>query len=606
MHHLLRKLTITAALAAFGGPATAAIYYLAPGGSDDNPGSAALPWRTLAKANQTLTAGDTLLLRAGTWEERIVPARSGSKGAPITYSAYPGESVRVRGDGAGSVVSLSGREYIVLDGLDIRFGRLPKGDVYDIYVSGGGYHVLRNLTIVNSDDYVRQRADGYRETGIHIVNGSVGNEVTYSRVHGMSLHAVNVGGASRNTRIHHNDLTGNAMNSVTIGSSKGVVQGTLIEYNLLGDSAISDGVQTNPNYDLPAEQMEKDTSSRGVIVRHNIIRNAGENGIDLKGAAHWVIEGNTIYGASGNNDGGTKMGDNRFGGYAIHKGSATSSRDVIIRHNVLFDNFGGTIVLEGYKVYNNTFVNNNRDYQGPNSDYADGYKTFPAWLSDWGSGGVSVINNIIGDHYHDTNLRAAAGQEVDYNLYFNGWRPSAFSGNVGGRWQDMAFDAWRAWLRTSGVAGAEAHSVLVRDPLLARPVGRVSGAHARVEFAPTAGSRAVDAGRVLTTASNSGNGSRTLKVGDARFFCDGYGVSAGDAIRIGDHAPVRIVAIDYASHTLTLDTAVTWASGAGVSLPYRGSAPDIGAIELEGAPMQTPPAVPSGVGVEMEGVQGDV
>ena len=67
-------------------------FYVAPGGDDTNPGTVARPWRTLHKAAQTLAAGDTVYIRAGTYRERVVPARSGSDGNPITYAAYQGET----------------------------------------------------------------------------------------------------------------------------------------------------------------------------------------------------------------------------------------------------------------------------------------------------------------------------------------------------------------------------------------------------------------------------------------------------------------------------------------------------------------------------------
>ena len=41
-----------------------------------------------------------------------------------------------------------------------------------------------------------------------------------------------------------------------------------------------------------------------VVIRNNIICNDGENGIDLKGGAYVIIEGNILYGTMGNNEGG--------------------------------------------------------------------------------------------------------------------------------------------------------------------------------------------------------------------------------------------------------------------------------------------------------------
>ena len=38
-----------------------------PSASDQNPGTISQPWRTITKANQTLVAGDTVYIRAGTY-----------------------------------------------------------------------------------------------------------------------------------------------------------------------------------------------------------------------------------------------------------------------------------------------------------------------------------------------------------------------------------------------------------------------------------------------------------------------------------------------------------------------------------------------------------
>jgi hypothetical protein len=81
-------------------------FYVAPGGADANPGTQALPFATLAKAQAAAreakaTGPVTVLLRAGTWylRESIVfkPEDSGTARAPIVYAAYPGEEPTVSG-----------------------------------------------------------------------------------------------------------------------------------------------------------------------------------------------------------------------------------------------------------------------------------------------------------------------------------------------------------------------------------------------------------------------------------------------------------------------------------------------------------------------------
>jgi len=49
------------------------IYYVAKNGSDSNPGSESQPWLTIQKAADTMVAGDTVYVKAGTYTEQVTP-----------------------------------------------------------------------------------------------------------------------------------------------------------------------------------------------------------------------------------------------------------------------------------------------------------------------------------------------------------------------------------------------------------------------------------------------------------------------------------------------------------------------------------------------------
>src|SRR5262249_27046678 len=85
------------------GPARAD-FFVAPGGRDDNPGTAEKPLATLGgardairrlKARGGLPTGATVLVRGGTYvfsePLRFGPEDSGTKEHPVVYAAYPGE-----------------------------------------------------------------------------------------------------------------------------------------------------------------------------------------------------------------------------------------------------------------------------------------------------------------------------------------------------------------------------------------------------------------------------------------------------------------------------------------------------------------------------------
>ncbi|UKS26974.1 RICIN domain-containing protein [Paenibacillus sp. HWE-109] len=70
-------------------------YYVATTGSDSNSGTISSPFKTIAKAASVMVAGDTCMIRGGTYREVIQPTKSGTAGNPITYKAYAGETVTV-------------------------------------------------------------------------------------------------------------------------------------------------------------------------------------------------------------------------------------------------------------------------------------------------------------------------------------------------------------------------------------------------------------------------------------------------------------------------------------------------------------------------------
>ena len=67
-------------------------YFVNPvAGNDAADGSQQKPWRTLGHAVNKLRAGDTLVLRGGTYYEHVVANLTGTPDRPITIRAYPGE-----------------------------------------------------------------------------------------------------------------------------------------------------------------------------------------------------------------------------------------------------------------------------------------------------------------------------------------------------------------------------------------------------------------------------------------------------------------------------------------------------------------------------------
>jgi len=77
--------------------ARASDVYVAPGGSDANPGTAAAPLATIQAAVDKLQPGDTCLIRAGVYRETVVFPRSGTARQPIEVKPYGDGPVTVSG-----------------------------------------------------------------------------------------------------------------------------------------------------------------------------------------------------------------------------------------------------------------------------------------------------------------------------------------------------------------------------------------------------------------------------------------------------------------------------------------------------------------------------
>jgi hypothetical protein len=201
-------------------------YYVAPTGDDAQPGTILEPWRTIQKAANTLTAGETVYIRAGTYPERIIPRNSGSDSDQyITYAAYPGETVTLDGSGLSvptdeGLFFVNGQHYLRLSGLRIinsayagilvdhaSYISLEQNSTYNTASSGigvwGSHHITidgnevelacsngmqESLTVAGTDtfevknNHVHNGPAGYDKEGICVKDGASNGKVYQNRV----------------------------------------------------------------------------------------------------------------------------------------------------------------------------------------------------------------------------------------------------------------------------------------------------------------------------------------------------------------------------------------------------------------------------------------
>ncbi|HEY40913.1 MAG TPA: hypothetical protein G4O18_03535 [Dehalococcoidia bacterium] len=96
---------------------------VAQNGSDETgTGTEANPYRTIQYTANVATPGDTILIRGGTWNERIdiSSSNSGAANAYITFIPYLGEHVILDGNGLDYIFVIDGADYIRIKGLELQ------------------------------------------------------------------------------------------------------------------------------------------------------------------------------------------------------------------------------------------------------------------------------------------------------------------------------------------------------------------------------------------------------------------------------------------------------------------------------------------------------
>jgi polygalacturonase len=108
-------------------------YYVSDVGGDDTfPGTLGQPFKTIQHAVDTVVAGDTVLIKAGSYNERVVFSTSGSQALPITIQAFD----------AGVVIDGTGISWNPPNATD------PFNGLFDLF--SVNYVTIQNLNLMNS------------------------------------------------------------------------------------------------------------------------------------------------------------------------------------------------------------------------------------------------------------------------------------------------------------------------------------------------------------------------------------------------------------------------------------------------------------------------
>ena len=504
--------------------AGAADWFVSPQGNDESSGASPREaWRTIARANATAAPGDTVHIRAGTYSESIAPQGSGTEAGRITFRAFGDETVTLTDVDHGIV--MQNRAYVTVDGIDCieTQAYLLIDNSHDIWI--------RNCVF----DRSTSRRGGPK--GVRIVNSSHHNRIQRCRIGRAGYVAV-----SKRSKTGLQDRGG----LINIGND--TKPGDNSHYNLIEGNTLAYG----------SHHVMMVSSSYNVI-RDNYFHNEP-----------WMPDptdpdrmyGNRCIGGGGHNSERNLIENNRIahagrppdddGAYGIERPSGLN----IYRRNALHDN--GTAGIGLHSKWHGTA---SRNYVYANTFYRNGTDES---IADFHKGGISIQNyrgvrpqgNIIKNNIFYRNVVPADRRHADGAF--------AVGGNVSLDEQSVS----RNWLEKGDPLFANAENPSdPHDPDLP-------------DLRLRANSPCVDTGDFLTRTTSSGRG-REIPVLDAGYFTDGWGIVEGDRIQLeGTTLRLRVLDVDYEANILSIDREVDWRDGQGVSLPYEGARPDLGAFEF--------------------------
>lgn len=564
-------------------------YYVAPYGDDDNPGTLAEPWQTIAKANTELQSGDTVFIREGTYNESINPINSGTPGNYITYKAYPEEipvidrSVLITNwfNYTGSIYWAHYTGYTIplwedtFDEAGFYCGLWPVFSLSELDEPGKFFH-----------DEVNQRFYVWTSNGEdpnnHTMRASTGKGAHFNKdyivIDGIHLKWIVIGILSENCS---NCIFKNLDIQYTYGGIS--LSGETHHNRILNNTIFHSGSWYWDEGDGIF------LAGHHTLIEGNNISLTGHNPINTRGYTagtqphHNIIQNNRLH-----DSGSSAMCSNwdtyrevwryNFAYRCTGCGLQVDGYDNAFYNNVCYHNgqSGGVYLTDdriggNNKFFNNTFYNNNSIYLSQPQQIL-----YPEeWCITESSGSIVdnnvFTNNIIYNTEDDSTklymvysvLDELRNNVFSFNDFYNNREVYIYdilTGNYPLSWWEANYPV-------------NFNNNIIMDPLFVAPDNE--------NFNLKSNSQLIDAGTFLTNTISSGSGS-VITLEDAGYFCDGYGLIEGDLIQLeGQDETVRIIDVDYDGNIITIAGSSVWVAGQGISFPYNGSAPDIGAFEYD-------------------------
>lgn len=244
-------------------------YYVSKSGSNSGSGSSSSPWLTISKAMQSgLHAGDTVIVRSGTYNEQVRISASGNANGYITVkSEVPGGAKIVTSSTYG--VHIQG-DYVKLDGFDISGAKS----------SGVTAHKVDHVKITNNIVH---------GNGDHGISASLSDYIT---IDGNTTYGNAKNGFYSGISVYHpvavaNDGSGSAYR-IIVSNNVSYDNVTKSGPHTDGNGIILDDFRTTKDASLPAY-------TNKTLVENNLVYENGGKGIQVAWSDYVTVRNNTAW-----------------------------------------------------------------------------------------------------------------------------------------------------------------------------------------------------------------------------------------------------------------------------------------------------------------------
>jgi hypothetical protein len=393
--------------------------YVSTTGSDSNPGTMALPWRTIQHAANTVRPGSTVNVRAGIYNEIVRVGVSGSAaGGTTIFRSYPGEvaildgsaptRLSAGGDDCG-LFTVENQSYVVIQGFELRnfttshTTESPAG----ILVRGTGSHIqilnnhIHDVTTTASDSPSKMASSAF---GIAVKGTALTNALTDITIDGNELDHLKTGASESMT------INGN-IDGFTVTNNR------VHDNNNIGIDCIGhEGVNGSPEGNT-----DPNDAARNGVVSGNTVYNISSygnpaygtvyaaDGIYVDGGNHIVIERNVVH-------------DTDINVEVASEWPGNTASYVTVRNNLIYNALACGISIGGYDsrrggtdhcdFVNNTLYSNDTRDQGCGELQIQYFATNNRFENNivYAKPNALFINPVAG---------SSSGVVIDYNLFYS-------------------------------------------------------------------------------------------------------------------------------------------------------------------------------------------